>query len=183
LFDKIVLGGGCFLLNALMTNSKLTEVRYNTNTMKEKVIPLMKKQALSPSAISALTARKYLLRFRDALMVLMFVRGEDPQSKAARLAAFNHLDAQIGKKSLETLTEAMIFVNDEAKSFLVAHLHPKGSARKNHQRLLSELGLKLTFIKTTLTQFAQKVNQAVVDNQVDEAKKEGEIRQQSIYDL
>jgi hypothetical protein len=195
LFDKIVLGGGCFLLNALMTNSDLNQVRYNTNTMK-KVIPLMKMHTLSPIAISTLAGHKDALSLRDALMVLMFIRDGSEQSEAVRLAAFNCLNTKIGKADLKVLNEAMIFSSDEAKSYLVGYLHHEGAVQKNHQRLLSELGLKKNFIKNALTQFAQKVNQAmvnssvaqkvnqaVVDSQVEAAQEAGEKRQDNMFDL
>lgn len=77
----------------------------------------------------------------------------------------------------------MIFVDDKAKGYLISHLNREGLVRKNHQRLLSGLGLKPTFISLALTTFAQKVNQVVVGNQVDEANKKGKMRQKNIYDL
>lgn len=186
LFDKIVLGGGCFLLNLLMTNSKLTEVRYNTDTMKDHVIPLMKGKVPSPAAISSLVERSGSDHFslRDALMVLMFVQGEDDGFKAACIKAFGRLDAVIDKAELKALVEAMIFIGDDAKANLVAHLSPKGApGGKNHQRLLSDLGLKPSFIAHAMTTFSDRVNQAVVDRQVDGVKTELNLQSDRIFGL
>lgn len=52
-----------------------------------------------------------------------------------------------------------------------------------HQRLLSELGLKPSFIAQAMTTFSQHVNQTAVNGQVAAAKAQGKARSGDMYKL
>lgn len=139
LFDQVMLHGGCLLLNILMTNSKLTETRYNTRTMVESVIPLMRKQSLSPEAGQALLRHQDTLTAQQALMALMFIKKSDATQDLLAKARLR-LTLALNPDEIANLKDALRFASDDHKGSLANALNAEAGNRY-HQRLISELGI------------------------------------------